>query len=565
MATLQPLASASEDAELIQSLFRSGLLRSTHAACVSALRFVSEQAGGSGANPPSTRAGSAASNASKAKAAAAAAFRGSRGARFAAAALRKTLKTVSLSESLSVEAAESAFPEVEEARAGVAAGLTALEQDLLDARRVLDKPALEFRSLRTGVSASVEFLVELTKRDAARCKVPSEWVAVSSTSQFTRYHTPAVLEHMEGLARARETLELACSAAWQSLLERLSVSLVPALRAVAAAVAELDALASLAHLASQPRYTRPIIVEASAAPAGVWAVAARHPVAELAGQSHTHASLASTSSASAAGSVAQSGVYVPNPIALGDRPSPEQLEASTRHSREAGHAIAKAVDAVGNGLRCAVLTGPNMNGKSSYARCGALVAIMAQLGSYVPADACVVSPFDGVFTRMGSSDDLEGGMSTFMVEMSQSASILQAATRRSLVIMDELGRGTATHDGTALAQATLEHTVERLQCPAVFITHFPELSSAADALALAGHPVGNLHMAFLERPADQLAEAVVFLYRVQYGSAGKSYGLNVARMAGIPSHLIELARTWSSGLHRRVLGSRSEVGAGDRS
>lgn len=559
------------DPQLIQELFSRQLLSRAATTVHEALQLLAAQAGGTGTDPPSTAAASATSSVAKAQAAAAAAFHGSRGARFAAAALRKSLKSVSLSQSLSVEAATVLFPAVSEARGQVAEALAALQSDLVEARSVLDKPALEFRSLRTGVSTSVEFLIEITKRDAARTRVPADWVTVSTTSQFARYHSPAVLEHMEALARARESLDLRSAEAWDMLLERLATSAGPALRELAGAVAALDALASLARVAARPGYSRPIVLEASSAPAGVWAVGARHPVAELAGQRYAHPSVAhsaprigasSTSAitqAAAAGSVAQSGVYVPNPVALGDRPTAAQLAASTE-SGEAAHTIDRAIAAAygksGGALRCAVLTGPNMNGKSSYARSGALLAIMAQLGSYVPADACVVGPCDGVYTRMGSSDDIEGGMSTFMVEMSQSAAILSAATRRSLVIMDELGRGTATHDGTALAQATLEHTARRLQCPAVFITHFPELISAAEALAREGQPVGNLHMTFLEQGGNSsIVDAVVFLFRVKSGPASRSYGLNVARMAGMPADLVSLAHVLSSSMYKRVLGN----------
>ncbi|KAA0175963.1 hypothetical protein FNF27_02684 [Cafeteria roenbergensis] len=532
---LQPEDPSDDPASL-----RRTRLAAAQAAAAAVLAMLSAAAGGTGTDPSGAEVGQ--SEEEKARAAAAAAFgpRGSKGARFAAAAARARSRRVPLTSALSLEAEAAWFPDVAAARLAIDAARRGLDDALAEAAGVLGKPGLQFRSLRTGVSSQLECLIEVSKRDPHRDRVPAEWAMVSTTSAVVRYHTPAVLRLLEEQARGRERLQLSCEAAWAKAQAMMTERYAAPLRAAASAAASFDALASLAAVARLPGYCRPLLLGRSH-PAGVWATAARHPVAEQAGAAGRSRRL--PAAGPAAGGVAITGVYVPNAYAVGDPAAAGAAPAA------AADVIREACACVGGGARVTVLTGPNMNGKSSYTRGAALLAVMAQAGSFVPAERCVVSVLDAVFTRMGSTDDLEGGMSTFLVEMAQAASVLREATPRSLVVMDELGRGTATHDGTAIATATLERVVTRLRCPSLFVTHYPELSAAAARLAAAGHSAANAHMAYLD--ADQAGSAgVVLLYRVQAGAAERSYGLDVARMAGLPAGLLDTAAAFAAAMRR---------------
>ncbi|KAA0155056.1 hypothetical protein FNF28_06767 [Cafeteria roenbergensis] len=532
---LQPEDPSDDPASL-----RRTRLAAAQAAAAAVLAMLSAAAGGTGTDPSGAEVGQ--SEEDKARAAAAAAFgpRGSKGARFAAAAARARSRRVPLTSALSLEAEAAWFPDVAAARLAIDAARRGLDDALAEAAGVLGKPGLQFRSLRTGVSSQLECLIEVSKRDPHRDRVPAEWAMVSTTSAVVRYHTPAVLGLLEEQARGRERLQLSCEAAWAKAQAMMTERYAAPLRAAASAAASFDALASLAAVARLPGYCRPLLLGRSH-PAGVWATAARHPVAEQAGAAGRSRRL--PAAGPAAGGVAITGVYVPNAYAVGDPAAAGAAPAA------AADVIREACACVGGGARVTVLTGPNMNGKSSYTRGAALLAVMAQAGSFVPAERCVVSVLDAVFTRMGSTDDLEGGMSTFLVEMAQAASVLREATPRSLVVMDELGRGTATHDGTAIATATLERVVTRLRCPSLFVTHYPELSAAAARLAAAGHSAANAHMAYLD--ADQAGSAgVVLLYRVQAGAAERSYGLDVARMAGLPAGLLDTAAAFAAAMRR---------------
>jgi DNA mismatch repair protein MutS len=180
-----------------------------------------------------------------------------------------------------------------------------------------------------------------------------------------------------------------------------------------------------------------------------------------------------------------------------------------------------------------LITGPNMGGKSTYLRQAALIVLMAQMGSFVPAEQARLPITDRIFTRIGASDNLARGRSTFLVEMSEVAAILNTATPRSLVLLDEVGRGTATFDGLAIAWAVVEHLQAETRACALFATHYHELTELADLLP----GVRNVHVAVRETPDD-----IIFLRRVEEGSADKSYGIEVARLAGVPRSVIERAR-----------------------
>jgi len=254
------------------------------------------------------------------------------------------------------------------------------------------------------------------------------------------------------------------------------------IRQTAAALAELDVLACFAHLAAERHYRRPEFSENGE----LVIQRGRHPVIERLSEE------------------GQAGKFIPNDL---------YMNGST--------------DLI------LIVTGPNMGGKSTYLRQAALIALMAQMGSFVPATRAQLPIFDRIFTRIGASDNLARGRSTFMVEMTEAASILNTATPRSLVLLDEVGRGTATFDGLAIAWAVVEHLQARTRPKTLFATHYHELTGLADLLP----GVRNYHVSVRESGSN-----IVFLRKVEQGSADKSYGIEVARLAGLPSKVIARAR-----------------------
>ncbi|MXR22124.1 DNA mismatch repair protein MutS, partial [Halobacterium bonnevillei] len=247
------------------------------------------------------------------------------------------------------------------------------------------------------------------------------------------------------------------------------------LQRVGRALAELDALASLAEHAAANRWTRPDLVDGD----DLRIEGGRHPVVE------------------------QTTEFVPNDAAFGD------------------------------GRRFLVVTGPNMSGKSTYMRQVALIVLLAQVGSFVPADDARVGLVDGIYTRVGALDELAQGRSTFMVEMQELSRILHAATDRSLVILDEVGRGTATYDGISIAWAATEYLHNEVRAKTLFATHYHELTALADHL----EDVANVHVAAAERDGD-----VTFLRTVREGATDRSYGVHVADLAGVPAPVVERSR-----------------------
>ncbi len=374
------------------------------------------------------------------------------------------------------------------------------------------------RNNTPGVNSSLEYLIELPKKDLQHKPLaqllPHDWVLVSSTKDVSRYHTPRVLGLMRKLLVSREEVALAGEAAWQLLVATADERCYADLRALLSVLSALDALSSLAQVAKRPGYCRPEFLEAGPEGGEIVVKGGRHPVLEQVMESGE-------------------GGYVPNDVALG-----------------------VGLDAPG---QCQVVTGPNMGGKSSYVRMVALLCVLGQLGSFVPADSARLALLDGVYTRMGAGDDLAAGMSTFLVELWHTSFVLHKATGRSLVILDELGRGTATYDGMALAEATVKHLVTRVGCPALFVTHYPQLSELASDPVLrvrggaaggAGRPkVKAGHMAFIEPEAG--GSDMTFLYRLREEGAARSYGLNVARMAGMDAELLALAAVKSRELEAR--------------
>ena len=256
----------------------------------------------------------------------------------------------------------------------------------------------------------------------------------------------------------------------------------PRIQSCAAAVAELDTLCSLAEVAVRNRYCRPEVDES-----GVIEIhGGRHPVVEQ---------------------MLSDALFVPNDTFMG------------------------AAD-----NRVAIITGPNMAGKSTYMRQVALIVLMAQMGSFVPASAARIGLVDRIFTRIGASDDLSGGRSTFMVEMSEVSEILREATPQSLLILDEIGRGTSTFDGESLAQAVLEYCADRktLGARTLFATHYHELTELEGKLP----GTANFNIAVKAR-----GDEIIFLRKILPGGADRSYGIEVAKLAGIPEKVLKRART----------------------
>ena len=347
-------------------------------------------------------------------------------------------------------------------------------------RHILALEAEERRS--TGISSLkirynrvFGYYVEVTKANAHL--VPERYIRRQTLVGAERYVTPEIKELEEQILSAEER-QLALEAEHFRRLVAEIVRAGPALSRAAAAVGAVDALASFAEVAARNRYVEPVMAPAGA-PLAV--VEGRHPVVEAAAAEP----------------------FVPNDCHL----DPETAQI-------------------------VVLTGPNMGGKSTYLRQVALIVLMAQAGSFVPAERAEIGVVDRIFTRVGASDDLARGESTFMVEMIETANILHHATERSLVVLDEVGRGTATFDGLSLAWAIVEYLHEERRGMTLFATHYHELTELAALLPR----VVNRTMAVKE-----WQDRIVFLRRVVPGSADKSYGIQVARLAGLPPKVLERA------------------------
>ena len=328
--------------------------------------------------------------------------------------------------------------------------------------------------------AGIEYLIEVKRKSPQEKRVPASWQQISATKATLRFHTPEVKRMCQERDQYKESLAAACDAAFMRLLDDISAK-YQELRDCVHSIATLDALFSLATLANQPGYVKPTFTDEIE----VNITGGRHPMVEQ---------LLLDS-------------YVPNDLHL-------------------SHSATRAL----------LVTGPNMGGKSSYVRSAALIAIMGQIGSYVPATEARLGMLDAVFTRMGAFDNMLKGESTFMVELNETSDILKSATPRSLIILDELGRGTSTFDGVAIAEAVLDYVIRELKSLTLFITHYQHLSKLHSRFE--HKELKNVHMAFEERDGGR---EVVFLYEVAEGTSHRSYGLNVARLAKVPEKVIDVA------------------------
>jgi len=351
-------------------------------------------------------------------------------------------------------------------------------------------------SLRVGFNRVFGYYIEVT--DTHRAKVPAAWTRKQTVKNAERYITED-LKKFEDEALGAQDRAVALE---QTLFERVRQTLLPhvgTFQELAAGLARIDVLSSLGALAQERRYCRPTITPDRV----LEIVDGRHPVLEQ---------------------------------QLGN-----EFVANDTH--------------FGAGDTLALITGPNMAGKSTYIRQVALTVLLAQVGSYVPAKSATVGLADRLFTRIGASDELHRGQSTFMVEMTETANILNNATDRSIVILDEIGRGTSTLDGLSLAWAIAEHIASEAKCRALFATHYHELTDLAQRIS----GVRNLNVAVRE-----WEDQVIFLHRIVEGGTDRSYGIHVARLAGVPRHVLDRARQLLSELSVQHVG-RPRVSRGRKS
>lgn len=348
-----------------------------------------------------------------------------------------------------------------------------------------EKARTNIPTLKVGFNRVHGFFIEVSRSYAK--VVPLDYQRRQTLKNAERYIIPELKKYEEEVLTAQARALALEKRLYDELFDLLLPQLAN-LQALAAAIAELDLLAALARIADRHRYVAPTLSEQP----GIQIEGGRHPVVER----------------------VMSEPFIANPITLNDQ------------------------------RRMLVITGPNMGGKSTYMRQVALIVLLAHIGSYVPADSAIIGPIDRIFTRIGASDDLASGRSTFMVEMSEAANILHNASRDSLVLLDEIGRGTSTYDGLALAWACAEHLALISGAFTLFATHYFELTELPQRFA----GVANVHLDALEH-----GEQITFLHAVQEGPANRSFAIAVAQLAGVPKSVLERARHKLQELEQRHL------------
>jgi DNA mismatch repair protein MutS len=332
------------------------------------------------------------------------------------------------------------------------------------------------KNLKVGYNKVFGYYLEVTKANTDR--VPEEYIRKQTLVNAERYITPELKEYESLILNAQERMAELEARIYHQVLEQVAAS-ASRLLEVARALAHLDLYAALAEVALMHRYVRPQLTAGKE----LYIVAGRHPVVEITQREEP---------------------FVPNDIHF----SPDEMVL--------------------------IITGPNMAGKSTYLRQAALIVLMAQIGSFVPADEARIGLVDRIFTRIGAQDEISAGQSTFMVEMVETANLLNHATSRSLLVLDEVGRGTSTYDGISIAWAVVEHVHNHpdLRCKTLFATHYHELTQLADLLPR----IRNYNVAVAEERGN-----VVFLRRIVPGGADRSYGIHVAQLAGLPKAVVHRA------------------------
>jgi DNA mismatch repair protein MutS len=346
--------------------------------------------------------------------------------------------------------------------------------DYLDRLEIREREKLGLDTLKVGFNAVHGYYIQVSRGQSHL--VPIHYVRRQTLKNAERYIIPELKEYEDKVLTSKGKALALEKSLYDELFDRLLPHL-EALQQSAAALAELDVLANLAERAWTLNYCRPVLQEK----AGIRITAGRHPVVEQVLKEP----------------------FIANPLSLSMQ------------------------------RRMLIITGPNMGGKSTYMRQTALIALMAWIGSYVPAEETVIGPIDRIFTRVGAADDLASGRSTFMVEMTETANILHNATENSLVLMDEIGRGTSTYDGLSLAWACAESLANRIKAMTLFATHYFELTTLPEKM----EGVVNVHLDAVEH-----GDTIAFMHSVQDGAASKSYGLAVAALAGVPKEVIKRAR-----------------------
>jgi DNA mismatch repair protein MutS len=343
-------------------------------------------------------------------------------------------------------------------------------------------------NLKVGFNKVFGFYLEIPH--SAQSKVPATYIRKQTVKNAERYITDELKQYEQKVLGAEERSKSLEYEIFQQLRERIADQ-THRLQSLARSLAELDVLVSLAELASIRHYTRPTVDDSKR----IDIIGGRHPVLDMR---------------------LESGRFVPNDTKLGEKDGTLLL-----------------------------ITGPNMAGKSTYIRQVALLAILAQIGSFVPAESATIGTADRIFARVGASDELSRGQSTFMVEMTEAANILNNATDRSLVILDEIGRGTSTYDGVSLAWAMAEHLHDVVRCRTLFATHYHELIDLESSLP----GLRNANIAVRE-----WKDEVIFLHQIVSGGADRSYGIHVARLAGVPQTILQRAQEILTRLEKDPFG-----------
>jgi DNA mismatch repair protein MutS len=351
-------------------------------------------------------------------------------------------------------------------------GLSNNASDFLSQLERREKESTGIASLKVGYNRVHGFYIETNRQTTA----PAHYIRRQTLKSTERYITPELKEHEDKVLSSREKSLARERLLYSQLLDSLQPEL-PMLRHVAQILGQLDVLNSFARIALENQWCRPLLNDEP----GLAIEDGRHPVIEALIDEP----------------------FVANPTHMDDK------------------------------RRMLLITGPNMGGKSTFMRQTALIALLAHTGSHVPASAATIGPIDRIFTRIGASDDLARGQSTFMVEMTEAAHILRNATENSLVLMDEVGRGTSTYDGLSLAWACAEHLAVNNRALCLFATHYFELTAMADL-----HPsVENVHLDAVEHEGR-----IIFMHRIKTGATDRSYGLQVAQLAGLPDIALSYAR-----------------------
>ncbi len=359
---------------------------------------------------------------------------------------------------------------------------------------VQERQRTNINTLKVGYNGVHGYYIEISKTQSE--KAPDNYIRRQTLKNAERYITPELKQFEDKVLSSRERALAREKLLYDALLQQLLTDL-HSLQTTAQGLSDLDVLVNFAERAQTLNWTQPTLTDIP----GILIKAGRHPVVEQ----------------------VLDGPFIPNDTELSDQ------------------------------QRMLVITGPNMGGKSTYMRQTALIVLLAHTGCFVPAQSATIGPIDRIFTRIGAADDLAGGRSTFMVEMTETANILHYATPNSLVLMDEIGRGTSTFDGLSLAWACAEYLVKHNKAFSLFATHYFELTQLSEQL----QKIANVHLSAVEHQ-----ESIVFLHEVKKGPASQSYGLQVAQLAGVPKPVVQRAKILLVQLENQTVAKQAKLQPG---